>query len=354
MAHELTIRENGTVEAAFTVDHAQQLDTPWHGLGTLLDHTMTSAEAMSAAQLDWTVEQRPMAIGEIMDGRHATPGIKWHQTDLLANVRGDTGLFLGHVTPAYQVVQNVDAFRFLDALVDEGSMEYVSAFSLRGGKQVLLVSLLPTIDSIVEADPNLRYVLMSLTHDGTGAIKFGPTSVRAVCANTYALALATDSRTIRDLSIRHTGNMDEKLAQAKSILRLANAGFQEHADRARRMAEAKLTAADWTRYLNICCPLLDRADPDWTPRRDEAIRETRRGITQAYLSNRQQLPGIEESAWAAFNAVTDYVDHLPRRGADRTRRAEARFNVTLYGTGRDMKQHAFTAACRLAGIETAA
>ena len=66
------------------------------------------------------------------------------------------------------------------------------------------------------------------------------------------------------------------------------------------------------------------------------------------LGESQRLPGIERTAWAAFNAVTEHIDHLPRRGATPERKAEARFNVCLYGPGRDMKERAFQAAYRFA------
>jgi len=98
------------------------------------------------------------------------------------------------------------------------------------------------------------------------------------------------------------------------------------------------------------CPELDPHDPDWTERREEAISATRLAIRDAWSNERQMLPGIERSAWAAFSAVTEHIDHLPRRGATRERKAEARFNVTLYGAGRDMKKRAFETACRFAGL----
>jgi hypothetical protein len=69
------------------------------------------------------------------------------------------------------------------------------------------------------------------------------------------------------------------------------------------------------------------------------------------LGDAQRLPGIERTAWAAFNAVTEHIDHLPRRGATPERKAEARFNVCLYGPGRDMKERAFQAACKFAENE---
>jgi phage/plasmid-like protein (TIGR03299 family) len=349
MSHELTIDAAGNVEAAFTVDMSAGLDVPWHGLGTYLDKPMTSTAAMKAARLDWTVEQRRMAVGIERGPQADKPGTTWtEQPNMAANVRSDTGMFLGNVSDSYKVVQNCEAFQFIDSLVDDGSMRYVSAFSMMGGKKVVLLAILPQFDEIAPDDVTLRYLVMGLNHDGSGAIKFGPTSVRCVCWNTYSVALAAEDSKVRELSISHTGNMAEKLADAKRILTQANEQFDRHADESRALADVKISAADWTRYLNICCPLLDPADPDHTDRRAQAIIGTRRAITEAYLNPRQNFGSIGETAWAAYNAVSEHIDHLPRRGANQTRRAEARFNVSLYGAGRDMKDRAFAAAQRIA------
>jgi len=344
MAHEITVRQNGTAEAAFAMMPA------WHGLGAVLDHPMSSREALTAAQLDWLVVQQK--LGRFSE--HTDGGGEWREIHgMKANVRGDTGLFLGTVSDAYKVVQNTEAFEFLDALVTEGQMTYESAFSLSGGRKVVLLGRLPGVDQVVEGDDLLRYVLLSLCHDGTGAIKFGPTSTRVVCANTYRIALDKDGdrmTSMDELSISHMGDVRSKLERAREILTAANQQFDVHAAASRELAKRKLSVAEWMQYLDIMCPELDEHDPDWTERRADAIARTRLSVRAAYHNERQSIEGIEHSAWAAFNAVVEHIDHLPRRGATRQQKAEARFNVCLYGAGRDMKRRAFDAACRFAGL----
>jgi len=332
MGHEITVREDGRAEAAFALRPA------WHGLGVVLDHPMTSAEALEAAGLNWRVEQVPVAA------KYAS-----HYEDIrgvYANVRSDTHAVLGIVSGRYKVVQNDEAFAFLDRLIEDHQMEYESAFSLRGGKQVVLLARLPKSDQIVSGDEVLRYVLLSLAHDGEGSIRFGPTSVRVVCANTFALA--SKSKEVKSLSIRHSGDIDAKLQQARDILRQVNDQFDKYAEVGRELAKVRLSAGDWFRLLDVLCPLLDEADPDYTERRQNQLIKTRRGITQAFHNWTQA--SAPRSAWAAFNAVTEFIDHLPRRGATYRQKAEARFNVCLFGPGRDMKQRAFEAVCRIAGV----
>jgi len=345
MAHEITVRADGTAEAAFAVKPA------WHGLGVVFDHPMSSAEALAGAHLDWLVVQREVAciVPEMVPTKWGPVEQYRYQKikGALANCRSDDGLVLGVVSDQYQVVQNVEAFKFLDELIANHEIEYESAFSLQGGRKVVLLGRLPKVDTVVPGDDSLRYILMSLHHDGTGAIRFGPCAERVVCANTYAVALQEGH--VKELSIAHKGDVKGKLAQARNILNRANQKFDGYALQARALAAHKMSPEEWDTYLDIMCPVPDKRDPDWTEQREERIRKTREDVAVAYLlGDAQRLPGIERTAWAAFNAVTEHIDHLPRRGATMQSKAEARFNVCLYGPGRDMKERAFQAAYRFA------
>jgi len=341
MAHEITEREDGTAEAAFSVLPA------WHGLGTVFDHTMSSAEAITAAQLNWQVKQESLAY------------IRWENdhpkevvpVPVLANLRSDNNEYLGTVTKSYQLVQNQEAFSFLDELIEEKKMEYEAAFSLNGGKKVVLLGRLPQEDTIVKKDRQLRYVLLSLSHDGTGAIRFGPTSVRVVCANTYSLAL--NEGTTEEIALRHTGNISDKLERARGILLKLQKKFDDYRDKAKLLTKHRMTKEEWKEYLEILCPTLNPKDPDYTVGRFKRLEVTRKAIEATYHNANNSIPGMEETPWAAFCAVTEHIDHLPRRGGNRKVRAEARFNVCLYGPGRDMKNRAFETAMRVAGVAQA-
>lgn len=339
MAHNITQRRNGVAEAAFALTPA------WHGLGTVLDHPMSSAEALQAAHLDWRVVSSPLyySVQDIP--------IKTH----VANIREDNNELLGIVSKQYKIIQNVEAFAFLDQLIENHSMQYEAAFSLSGGKKVVLLGRLPKVDTIVKGDELLRYVLLSLHHDGSGAIRFGPTSVRVVCANTYSLAIGKGTLTEmegldREASIRHMGDVHKKLEAVQTLLQQANRQFDNYTLAAKQLVKTQLKGKQWDKFLDLMCPLLDPDDPDFTPQRHQRLLVTREAIKASYESPRQTLKNVRGTAWAAFNAVTEHIDHLPRRGASKQLRSEARFNVCLYGPGRDMKRRAFLTACRVARV----
>lgn len=347
MTHEITIRRDGTAEAAFACT------PPWHGLGVVLDHPMTSAEALRAAQLDWAVDKFPVYVES--NGRYV------EIEDKKAIKRLDNDEVLGIVSKDYRVVNNTEAFQFLDSLVENEEMTYEAAFSLRGGRTVVLLARMPQVDYITDNDVCHRYILFSTTHDGTGAIRLGPTSVRVVCANTYSLAISSgeirevDTRDFdslrREFRITHKGNVDDKLRSVRRLLEFTNRKFDDYVDIARQLVNHKWTSEQFEQFLDVMCPPLNPMDPDYTERRAKAIEETRKDITNLYYHHPWQNDdvSVKQTAWAAFNSVVQHIDYLPRRGATFEQKAEARFNVALYGTGRDMKKRALVAALRVSG-----
>ena len=71
-------------------------------------------------------------------------------------------------------------------------------------------------------------------------------------------------------------------------------------------------------------------------------------ITANFDHELQRLKGIEHSTWAAFNAVSQYVDwERPTRGVAGSRDGR-RFESMLLGAGADIKRRAWTEALEFA------
>jgi phage/plasmid-like protein (TIGR03299 family) len=330
MSHEITQR-NGKAEAVFALTPA------WHGLGQVLDHAPTSDEALVQGGLNWTVGQKPLYVRKIESGVESFVAVA---TGHILNFREDTGDHLGVVGHTYKVVQNHEAFKFVDSLLADGVIKYETAFSLSGGRRVVLVARMPQEFTVADGDQVLSYIMLSTSHDGTGGIRFGPTAVRVVCQNTFRAALARG--TVGEISLRHAGNIEACLDQAREILGAAGAAIQEHADVARRLAEVKITDADWAAYLDAVAPL-PSIYAEGGEQRVARVQEVRDQIEAIYRS-----PTCGSTAWGAFNAVTQQVDHLPRRGGSDRARLEARYRVTQEGTGHAIKVAAWNSARHLA------
>ena len=199
-------------------------EKPWHGLGTQVEETPTSADALRLAGLDWTVEQRNIQV---------CGGTKI--SNYKANVRSSDGKVLGVVSDRYKIVQNAEAFEFTDSLIG-GEVHYETAGSLNGGKKIWLLAKLP--DTEIAGDKTEPYLCFSNTHDGSGAIRVCMTPIRVVCNNTLNLALDNAKRS---WSVRHTGDIRRKAHEARACLYLAHNYIQSLAERADRMANTTVT-----------------------------------------------------------------------------------------------------------------
>ena len=324
MAHGIT-ETDGAVYA---------LKPAWHGLGVVLDHAPNSAEALAAAGLGWTVRKAPLFRA---DGTESDTAVE--------TVREDNGAILGSVSPDYGLVQNVDAFASLDGMLPDGVLKYESAFSMFGGRQVCIVARMAGELRIVDGDSIRPYLMLRTSHDGSTGLAIRPTSVRPVCANTVALALSQRSGGLA-FTLRHTSGVGDRLAAVVDVIRKAGEAFAVHAEAARAMVRVRLTDATFDDFLADVMPLPEpmTADNRENPAFGRAIAARRKvaGLFREGPAN--NLPGIAGTAWAAFNAVTEYVDHVAEYRGD----AESAYRSKSEGAGAKVKAAAWSAALALA------
>ena len=160
------------------------VETPWHRIGKVTEDALTSAEAITEAELDWEVELRGLYTDEVFLGGHKKI---MEVPDAFATVRNSDNKVLGVVGNRYTPIQNIECFDFLDTVLDDSSARYETAGSLYGGKIVwMLVNL--GKDIVVGEDRTVPYLLLTNSHDGSTAIKGMTTPIRVVCANTLSLA----------------------------------------------------------------------------------------------------------------------------------------------------------------------
>ena len=197
---------------------------PWHGLGVVLDEYPRSIdEALDKAGLGWKVTHGDVLVVKTPEWTDDF-GTK-HPPELIpakgfkANLREDTGEVLGIVSDEYEVVDNRDAFRFLDALIGS-ELHFETAGSLWGGRRVWCLARLPEYVEL-GGDLSATYIYVANSHDGSMAVTAAVTPIRIVCANTLGAALrqaehgASAQRTFR---FRHTGNLQTKFAEARQVL----------------------------------------------------------------------------------------------------------------------------------------
>lgn len=218
MAHNINFNEQTGKHSFFSVK-----EKAWHGLGQIVQDYPTSTEAIHHAGLDYTVEKRPLFTygNENMkpDGDICLRIPEIEVPGYYATLRTDTEQVLGVVGKDYEVVQNIDAFTFFDAIVGGEGIMYETAGALGKGERIFITAKLPGYIKVGSDDLIEKYLFLTTSHDGFGSITAAFTPIRIVCNNTLNAALRNSSNSIK---IRHTQNAKERLEQAHKVMGIAN------------------------------------------------------------------------------------------------------------------------------------
>ena len=263
-------------------------EKPWHGLGVKVMEAPTSKDALILAGLDWKVEQKPI----FTETNQLIPGYK-------ANVRDIDDKTLGVVSDKYKVIQNDEAFAFTDALLGEG-VRYETAGSLKGGKTVWMLARLPQ-EYIIGGEHICSYLVFSNTHDGSGAVKVAMTPIRVVCSNTLNLCLSTAKRS---WSMIHTGDINQKLEEAKNTLFLAQNYMTELGKEFDSLNQKKITDKEIEEYIELLIPMKDNP----TPLQEKNILKLREDLRARYYKA-PDLKDLGHTAYRFINAVSDFATH---------------------------------------------
>lgn len=184
----------------------------WHGLGTIVEEAKTAEEVMKIANLDFEVVKRQSHITgegyELLD----LPGT-------FGTLRTDTNEVLGTVGSDYKVVQNIEAFNFINNIIAKGDAIFETAGVLGKGEKIFVTAKLPDYIRIEGTDDVIeKYILFTNGHTGKDAVIATLTPIRVVCNNTLNMALQTCSNTMR---FKHSGNVQDKLKQGLELMGLA-------------------------------------------------------------------------------------------------------------------------------------
>lgn len=328
MAHNLATI-NGRTAMAY------QGETPWHNLGTRLA-SMTSVEAaMAASSIDYRVREEPLFLA---DGTQITMR--------KAIIREGENVVLSTVGAGYQILQHVDGFSALDVLCTEHGMTVESAGALGDGERVWMLFKMPETITPVPGDDVRGYLLATTGHDGSWSYSIRPTPIRVVCQNT--LDAASMNGGVEFVRLFHTRGNADKLSIAAEIVEKVVGAFHETGETFTAFAQRQMSEAEVIRYVETLFPVnedkpskvIDErrktvADLVWTGVGSELARSATNGAP---------------NAWAAYNAVTEYFDHV-RPGEAKSAAGVRRANESaVFGNAADLKLRALKLTRQLVAV----
>lgn len=336
---------------------------PWHRLGTNVSEAQNSEHAEKLSGLDFEMELRALFY---MGG----DGSMKLNKGKFGIVRKDTDAILGAVGNRYKIIQNKEGFAFLDSLLKEFDARYATAGSLSGGELVWMQLILPKASfKIGKEDVTEAYATFMNPNNGVGAGKCFPTENRVYCNNTLKIATNKDGKD--GISIRHTGDINEKLDDARNALIAAHDGFKEYSELAQVMAKTKvepkqyfhglldevmeLTQADILKGSNVWEAVMKATNVDAKKAAQEKFDKEAEKYRSVFddLVYRYQQDRIAEGGtlWRAFNSVTESANYGKlggrQKGSDRDR-LETKFSSIMNGPADKIQQVALTQAKALA------
>lgn len=234
MAHNIN-RSNGRDSLYLLKEKA------WHGLGTVVEEARSTEEVIKLSGLGYEVRKARVYANFVdedevivlskedrLELRNKETGLLRHVNkkgeqvkNAFVTYRADTGVALMSgkvVTSQYSIVQNINAFEFVDSISKDAQIQYETAGALGKGERIFVTAKLPS-NIRIKGDDSLieKYLLFTSTHDGTGQVEVMFTPTRVVCNNTLTFAM---DRATNKIKIKHTGNIQDKLKFALDMLNL--------------------------------------------------------------------------------------------------------------------------------------
>ena len=301
MAHE--IREN---------DGLVVVKRPaWHGLGTVVQEAPSPFKALELAGLRWDVESCPLTAlrGDDLQERISV-------SSHVANVRSDTGEVLGVVSDSYSVVQNETIADLIWKAAEDGACPKIeSAGSLKNGRIVYFCARMKSM-FIAGADEVVPYFVLTSGHDGSMALNGFGTKIRTECMNTHKNGTQEAKRAGHHVSLRHTSNVAGRVGEIRLMFDAIKEGVTVYEKKANALAKKNLTTSQletfftdvWQKAFGAIPSPTERDTKEGSRKYNRCVKTVSQWLNN-YESHNCNANGIGGTAWAAYNAVTEWQDH---------------------------------------------
>lgn len=240
---------------------------------------MSVQEILTQAKADWTVTKHPL-LGP--DGQ-PTPGF--------GIFRDDNQMCLGVVGSKYTPTQNSHMAETLMEAAGRNNVKVERAGMLGQGHKVYFQISLPDVK--IGGSDSKRFLTALNSHDGSATIGFGSTNVVVICSNTFFTAMKDMTR------IKHTANSNIRLQE---IMDKMKTSLDQEERMIERMIEMSNTSISREAITDDFLISIIGGD-DETSRTKNRLSMVRAAMTPEFNTH-------GETAYAMFNAVTRYTNHM--------------------------------------------
>ena len=302
----------------------------WEGISVPVPNNV--AQALEFGHLNWLVEKRPVTVdGKLVKGRVANVRTDIPQKDTDEYHPG----VLEIVGSKYQIVQNFEAYAFVQDVLNTNTVRLERAGSFNGGKVVFLQA--STRGITIGGEPIQPYLTFVNSHDGSGKVKVFITSIRIGCRNTLAVAIGTAPRV---WAVQHTKSVTEQLKAAQASMNFIGRYLSAFPMFAERMIETPISDAQFAVIANTLFPIPEKTEKNvkaW-----ETATENHANFEIIY-DETHDLEPLRGTAWGVYNAYSDFVSHKTAKRTTENFLAN-RFFTNIKGANLENAQHVIMAA----------
>lgn len=283
--------------------------TTWHAIGKSVEECRSMEQVLAASGLDYTVEKRPVFA--------EWSGKSFKIPNRFVTTRMSDGHAYDVVSDKYEVIQNRDAFDFVNFMGEEVSFE--KAGETENG-MVYVIAKLPEVSIL--GDAFTPHVIFRNGFNGKTKITAAICPLRIVCQNQFNFAFKNTNNAV---TIRHVSNAEAKLQEAKEVLKLSAQYMETLNEMAERFAAMKITGDRLDRVVDYLFPMPDAESMNAFKR--NRLEVARAGFINAH--NAEDNANFRGTAWGLVNAYTDFVTHRDPSGNTDTR-YEGKFVTTTF------------------------
>lgn len=303
-------------------------DTPWHGLGNQLIAGQSLDVWAKQAGMDWQIKDAPVRF---MTESAGNLGAIMSFPENKVLFRSDTHAPLSVVSQRYQVVQPSEILEFYRDLTEISGFELETAGVLKGGRKLWALAKTDQSATLKGNDRVNGYLLLATACDGTLATTAQFTSIRVVCNNTLALALANGSGSVK---VPHSTSFDPQAVKAR--LGISVATWDSFMYSMKQLSERKVKSTEAFNYfMQVFTTDHAKSTPGLT---------NERAMTKAMSlyegrGKGAELASSKGTAFGLLNAITEFVDHERRAMS-----VDHRLDSAWFGQGATLKQKALDQA----------
>src|SRR5471032_2197599 len=302
-------------------------DVPWHGLGNQLSAKEPIEVWAQQAGMDWTICEAPVSF-MTQDAASLGKIATFPENKVL--FRSDTKMPLSVVSQRFQVVQPSEILEFYRDLSEVSGFELETAGVLKGGRKIWALARTGQSSTLKGNDVTNAYVLLATACDGTLATTAQFTSIRVVCNNTLAVALAGSSGAVK---VPHNTTFNQQAV--KRQLGISVSTWDSFMYSMKGLSERKVKTHAATNYF---LRVFSNEDPT------NGAKASERALTKVMAlfdghGRGADLASSKGTAFGLLNSVTEFVDHERR-----ARSADHRLESAWFGQGAALKEKALDQA----------